>query len=606
MLEASVTQIEAVQNSSPPGEFEVTGPMTSPLVEAGPASVSKNGDSIEVFWGIETHAEPAGFAEQIMASVVESARKDAYRFPKSARSRANLALALIKAGRINEAATELQLALEIDPADYFAVFTLARLHFIAGNISEAESLLNRFLNTRPDDPNVLLGLAVLSIQRNDFSGAEMLLQKALTEDRTLSSGRFLLGLVRLQLGNARGAIAELKLATRTDVRVPALHHTLGVAYALIEDFDRAERAFRTALALSPGSHATVRALCKSLLDQRKAVEAADTLKPYLEKHPEDMDARELLARAYIDLEKYALARGQLRLVLSRLGEDVPRKRRSLLVGDIAATLALEHRIKEAEAGLWKAIEIDPSASSIPYENLARLYLADTQMESALEILLRSKRVFPDSEATCVLVSHAYIRLNKFGEAVTELGQFLNSGNAAADTYALLGWLYSWIGDLDNAVDIAKRGYNRYPRIPGIINNLAYVYLQLGRPEEARDVLRKFPKHTERHTEFIATQGLLKLHEGDIPAAKRLYTEAARKASESGKGDLAKKVRQKLHLELARFFARKGDVEDAKAEIRRGLAIHVNVLPYDDHLKQLARQLPAPPEPLPSTRDGQHE
>ena len=165
-----------------------------------------------------------------------------------------------------------------------------------------------------------------------------------------------------------------------------------------------------------------------------------------------------------------------------------------------------------------------------------------------------------------------------------------SGNATRDTYAHLGWLYSWLGDFDKALSVAKAGSERYPRVPGLINNLAYVYLELGRVSEARAALESIRRPTELHAEMIATHGLLRLWEGDFNGARELYKRAAQKASESGNKELARKVRQKLHLELAKAFVRRGDFRSAKEEIQRGLAVRVAVLSYDDHLKQLARSL----------------
>ena len=81
--------------------------------------------------------------------------------------------------------------------------------------------------------------------------------------------------------------------------------------------------------------------------------------------------------------------------------------------------------------------------------------------------------------------------------------------------------------------MAKTGLQRFPRVPGLINNLAYINLQLGRVTDAREVLQSLPRRVVPHTELIATQGLLHLWEGDIEGARRLYEEAARKASADG-------------------------------------------------------------------------
>ena len=420
MLETSITEVQQVQNSTPLAPFGVRARLSNPLVDPGPVSIRRGQNAIEVVWAGESFPEPAGFAEQILKSVVDSAKKDTQRFPSSPRSHANLALALLRAGQVDEAVLELEAALEIDPADYIAGLTLARIHINGGDFHTAESLFQRLLVNRPDDPNLLLGLARLLIEKNDHSGAEDLLKRAADANERLSSARFLLGVVRLRSGNVPGAISALKIASRTDVRNPALHHTLGVAYAMIEDLPRAERAFRTALCLAPQSASSLRALCMVLLGQERPEEALSIVKPHLDCNPADTDARELLWRSYFMLKRYSLARSQIRQIVRDLGDSIPVKRKSRLVGDLAATFGAECQWKEAEAGCWKAIEIDPRASSTPYENLARMYFATNRVEAAIEVLESSKSLFPGSETMRILVSIGYARLDRFQDALSEV------------------------------------------------------------------------------------------------------------------------------------------------------------------------------------------
>jgi Flp pilus assembly protein TadD len=591
VLETSITEVQQVQNSKSLAPFGVLAQLSNPLVDPGPVSIRKGPNAIEVGWTGESFPEPAGFAEQILKSVVEWAKKDTRRFPSSSRSHANLALALLKAGQVDDAILELGVALELDPVDYIAGLTLARLHINNGDIQAADSLFQRLLVNRPDDPNLLVGLARLLIQKNNHAGAEDLLKRAIAANEHLSSARFLLGVVRLRNGNVPGAINALKIASRTDVRNPALHHTLGVAYAMIEEFSRAERAFRTALSLAPHSASSLRALCMTLLDQERPEEALAIVKPHIESNPTDTDGRDLLWRAYFSLRKYSLARSQIRQIIYDLGDSISVRRKSRLVGDLAATFGAEGQWKEAEAGCWKAVEIDAIASSTPYANLARIYFSTNRVQAGLDVLENSKSLFPGSEILRILISSGYARLNRFQDALAEVSPLLESGNATSDTYAQLGWLHSWLGDFDKALSVAKAGNERYPRVPGLINNLAYVYLELGRVSEARAALESLRKSTDQHAELIATHGLLRLWEGDFNGARELYQRAAQKASESGNKELSRKVRQKLHLELAKAFVRQGNFDLAQVEIQRGLAVRVAALSYDDHLKQLARSLP---------------
>jgi len=124
----------------------------------------------------------------------------------------------------------------------------------------------------------------------------------------------------------------------------------------------------------------------------------------------------------------------------------------------------------------------------------------------------------------------------------------------------------------------------------ILNNLAYVCAMMDRLEEARVAMRMAPKGLVPHAEWIATKGLLRLREGDERAGVALYEEAESVASEMGNKDLARRVRQKKHLELARFWLKKKDIQRGRIEIKRGLDIKVKFFSYEWDLKRLDADL----------------
>jgi len=112
-------------------------------------------------------------------------------------------------------------------------------------------------------------------------------------------------------------------------------------------------------------------------------------------------------------------------------------------------------------------------------------------------------------------------------------------------------------------------------------------------EKARDTLKlaaKEASHGRPHIGLIATRGLLRLREGDEKQGVALYDQAERLARELGDKELARRVRQKKHLELARFLIRKSAFERAKAEIKYGLAIHVKFFSYDEDLRRLEEDI----------------
>jgi hypothetical protein len=140
------------------------------------------------------------------------------------------------------------------------------------------------------------------------------------------------------------------------------------------------------------------------------------------------------------------------------------------------------------------------------------------------------------------------------------------------------------------LEVSKEGVRKYPQAVMVLNNLAYVYAVTDHLEEARATLRMIPKNVTVHTELIATKGLLRLREGDERAGRELYEEAERFAAQLGNKDLGRRVRQKKHLELARYWMGRKALDRARVELKQGLAIHVKEFSYEYDLKRLASDL----------------
>ncbi len=595
MIMTSAGQEDQFSPSTPAPHFDVAAPSSNPLVASLPIVVTKVKGGVEVSCTNEANAEARVIAEPVLTQLSNEAEKDSLRFPTSARAHANFGVALANAGRLEEAILELETALTLEPTDYLAGVTLGRVYVGKGDYGKARSLYEGLLNHHPNSDSILLSLAFLSLRDNDYAAAEECLNSVLKLGKKSAFPHFLLGISRLQRGNVHGAISALREAARLDVRRAPLHHTLGVAYVMGEDLDRAERAFRMALAFSPETEPTIHGLCEVLLRQKRASAALDILKQHLLSHPEDATARELLARAYIDLGQHSRGRAQLEVALQTAGENMPNAEKARFFTNIATTFLHGGKNGAAENQLKRAIEIEPRWSSIPYEILAALSFRLNDFEKSREILEHARGLFPDRQTVRRSLSALYARLDRYDLAIAELHVFWEQGTADDETGSLLGSLYEWTEDYQNALRVLKETWNRSPKSPKLINNLAYTYLEVGRAGDARRVLANLPRGTEPHPELVATQGLLRLWEGDRAQAELFYEKAERMASQAGDRNLARRIRQKMYLELAKDSIRKGDISTARAEINRGLLTRVEAYSFRSKLQQLLDELRPSPE-----------
>jgi len=261
--------------------------------------------------------------------------------------------------------------------------------------------------------------------------------------------------------------------------------------------------------------------------------------------------------------------------------------------NIGLSWFLEGKPESSRTALKKAIAIDPNVSPIAYENLARLYLSQDYPEGAMEVLLACVKLFPESTPAVTLLSHVYSVLGEIDLAIKTLDGFRRRhDDNPVEIYVYLSFFYTLTLDLEACREVTAEGLKRFPHSGLLLNNLAYVYAMTSRIEDARATLKRIPKDVSVPfpVELTATRGLLRLREGDEKQGIQLYESAESLATAAGNKELLRRVRQKKHLEVARFAIGKGDLARASAEIKKGLAIHPKYFSYTAELLRLSEEM----------------
>ena len=161
------------------------------------------------------------------------------KYPKSARMRVGLAVALHGLGQYHEAVTALCEAVDLDPDDARPVYFLTSMRDISPEMSEhVTSRLAHLVEVHPNNAQVQYGYAVSL--RNQTQAAlddrklvlvERHLRRAVQLDPKLTDAHFQLGVVYEQRGELSDAIREFETAIQQDPGSPTYHYRLARAYA---------------------------------------------------------------------------------------------------------------------------------------------------------------------------------------------------------------------------------------------------------------------------------------------------------------------------------------------------------------------------------------
>lgn len=599
MIASSTEQITSLEGFKPDPTVRVDPPGSNPFVPSTSISVTGVPGEFQISVAESAPLEPGlAHAEKLLESMIARASRDAERYPRSARARLNLGIALLNGRRQDEAAAEFRVALSLDPRNYAAALNLARISVLRERYEEAIQLYESLESAEQGGPALLMGLASVAMRYGRLSEAEDLLQRAVRLDEESGFPRYHLGVALLARGKYRQAIAELKVAARSEVRSAAVHHALGMAYAAAGNLRKAVGPLKIALSLSPGMVEAAHALAQLYLASADAEKALEVLSELVRRQGQaDVGTCELMARAYEALHKYGDARAQLLSALKLItGEGTaPLRQKSLIMNNVGYMFAQERMIDRASDWISRGLKVCPTADPILYLNLAKLDLQQKRTSSALEVLAHAREVFPGNREAIELTAVCLQRLRRVDEAIEELEGLIRSGNAGAESYALLGFfLIDEKRDVDSGIGVLEVGYGKFGDSWKLANNLAYGHLLKGDSAAARRVLEVtvVSGPIGNRVALTATWGLLRLWEGAKEEGIAFYRQAEKLATESGDTELARAVRQKLHLELARWYVRVGDREEARSEILKGLRVRGGRETYREDLESLKDLLPS--------------
>jgi Flp pilus assembly protein TadD len=465
------------------------------------------------------------------------------------------------------------LALQMDPDNHIARLLLARIREAQGRLDDATTLYEELRKRRPDDISPLLGLAQAAIRHEDFPRAIELLRRVVELAPEETIPRLQLGMVLLKTGRPNDAIGQLKHAARADVLSPVVHHTLGLAYWSRGARRQAEHQFRTALHLQRSYASAARSLAHLLIQEGKPGEAVAVLEAHLAKNQDNDRVRELLAHALFDTRDYRHALGQFRLTFSLMERN---RRDNAELARIANNVGVCHthlsEWKDAETWYVRAKDLDGSQPQV-LRNLARCYLDSKRPDHAFRLLKGFQELHPDDWETAFLMAAVKHGQGDTDSAIDDLRAIVRRDEAGPEVFSYLGMLLTDEAGVPNeAILILQEGYRRFPKDLMVANNLAYALLLGGRLAEARKILEGYPEPSVTDVFLRATWGLLHLREGNLDEGVRGYREAQDMAQRDGRRELGRQARQKMHLEVARFYLGNGDVQTAGKEVALGLGI----------------------------------
>lgn len=267
-----------------------------------------------------------------------------------------LGYTLLNVDRLEEAARHSRRALEFDPRNHTALFTLASVDERQGRFEAAIAGYRAALEVRPEDSQASYQLGMALLRSGKVDEAKERIAAVILQDPEVYQTHLTFALAEVQRGDPWNALhcAEAALVARPND--PDAHYATGLAMSKLERLTEAREHFEAALAARPAFTAAHTELGLLFLERDEMELAAKHFRAAIQLEPRFLVAQIGLGRAAEKLGLTAEATASFEEAL-RLAPDDARAHRTW-----ADTLARRKQFAEATRHYERAAELDPQSA----------------------------------------------------------------------------------------------------------------------------------------------------------------------------------------------------------------------------------------------------
>lgn len=336
-------------------------------------------------------------------------------------------------------------------------------------------------------------------QAGNYAAAETLYRKILAARPREATTLYLLGTLEYQTDRLEDAAQHLHQSVKIQPDNPDARNSLGLVLTEKRRYNDAAIQFRRALQLRPRFPQAKYNLGNVHREQGNLAEAVDAYRGALALDPSYIEAMENLALTYRNL-------GELEDALSITDKALTLTQGRYMTHYVRGVVLREmNRYQEALESFEKAHHLSPHSA----EGLA-----------GIGACLALQRKWGEAEETCRRallldpksgVAHNYLGValhesGRYAEAIESFRQAAASNQAAIDALVNLGAAYFAVGDkqeIQNAIDAFEEVLRRQPQHYTAAMNVANIYVQMDRIEDARPWYNRIVKSRPQYANVLS-------------------------------------------------------------------------------------------------------
>ncbi len=361
---------------------------------------------------------------------------------------------------------------------------LGQARLARGELGEAEKELKLAAERAPAEGAVLSGMADLLLARRDLAGAEQAYQRALAIAPAHAGAYFGLSRVALARGDEAAAQAALDRALRLDPRLAPAQAARGQLLWKARDLAGAKKALQAAVALDPRDGVARGRLGAVELEAGETDAALTDLLTASNLEMGSAEIRGWYARALV-------SKGEVAQAIEQLHKSVeldPRSARYQI--QLGQALERTGSLQEAVEAYRAAQALAPELVEA-YETLAALYAGQNRCADALPQLDKAIALAPKEQRLRVASADCKVRLGKHAEAVALYRRALQADPAQVGLYYKIARAQHEAGGRKGALPWYERAAREEPRNPMPHYYLGFAYKEGGQRSKAIEAFRAY-------------------------------------------------------------------------------------------------------------------
>lgn len=487
-------------------------------------------------------------------------------------------------------------ALATEPGGMLA---LADYYTGIGRTQEATETLRGIAQAKGSDATAArLRLAAIRYAAGGKAEAHAQVDDILKESPRHVDARIAKARMLLVDGKAEEAMPHAKEAVNADRGLPSAHYTFGLVALERRDLAAAEGAFREVVKLNPRAGAAQLQLARLQLARGDAAGALTAAEEAARQRPDDVDAAVLVSRSLRSQGDVARAE---REISTRLAKNPKAAALHLELGNVA----LQRGQTAAARGAYEeALRLEPTSHEARV-GLITADIAERNVPAAQGRISEWRAQAPDDTRLKVLSARVDLVAGRSADAERTLRDIVTADASQLEAYDLLGRLYIAQGQVDRAIsefrtlaersntpagaltmialiqegkgdrDGARQQYEKIlaldPRSGVAANNLAWIYAETGKPDEAVRLALVAQAELRGRPEAEDTLGWAYYHKGLTGHAIGAFERAVAKSPDN----------PVYHYHLGLAHAKAGSAANARRSFQRALTLKPDFAGADD-------------------------